>query len=218
MRAKAVIFDMDGLMFNTEDILHDVQTELLSRRHKKFTLDLKRKIMGLKAEAVMQTLKSELNLDDEVADLINERNELYLSTLRPRLKPMYGLLDLLSLLEESGIRKSVATSSPAHWAKIILSHFAMESMFEVIVTGDEITHGKPHPQIYRETLTRLTLKSEDVVVLEDSINGVLAAKNAGLKCVAVPNEFTLGTDFSISDLVVNNLFDPQLINFLGLSL
>ncbi len=107
----AVVFDMDGLMFNTEDIYTAVGMELLRRRGHEFTSELKNEMMGLQPQPSFEMMIRRCNLPDTWQELADESNRLFLSFLEGRIVALPGLLELLAALERAGLPKAIATSS-----------------------------------------------------------------------------------------------------------
>lgn len=207
---KAVIFDMDGLMFDTEILFSKVQSEIAEKRGKKFTLEIKRKMMGQKPLHAVEIMLNELGISENAMDIFKEQTEKYIKLLGTESQPMSGLFDILNILEKRNIRKCVATSSMREWADILLNRFNIKNRFEFIISGEDVKLGKPHPDIYLRAINDLSLAPDECLALEDAYNGVISAKTAGCFTVAVPNEFTKSQDFSIADAVVNSLSDEKL--------
>lgn len=202
---KAVIFDMDGLMVDTESLYSQAMSRVAEKRGKCFTLQIKQKLMGRLAIESLTIFKEQLGLEESPEQLLAEREEIYEKLLSQNVIPMPGLFKLLDLLNKLGIRKAIASSSKRKWIELILNKLDIQKQFEIIVSGEEIKQGKPNPEIYLLTSKKLNLEPEECLVLEDAISGVASAKSAKMKCIAVPNQFTQGIDFSNADLVVNSL-------------
>jgi HAD superfamily hydrolase (TIGR01509 family) len=207
---RAVVFDMDGLMFNTEDIYTQVGRELLRRRGREFTVELKYAMMGLQPKAAFQMMIARLNLDDTWEALSAESNELFLQMLPGRINMMPGLAELLDLLDSRGLPKAVATSSCRLLTDACLASFDLAGRFMFVLTAEDITRGKPHPEIYLTAARRLGTAPAEMAVLEDSENGCRAAAAAGAFTVAVPGPHSSGQDFSMASLIVDGLTDPRL--------
>lgn len=216
---KAVIFDMDGLMVDTEPLYSKAMSEVAAKRGKCFTLEIKQKLMGRLAIDSLTIFREQLGLNESPQELLAEREEIYGKLLSQNVSPMPGLFKLLELLNKLKIRKAIASSSKRKWIDLIINKLGIIEQFEIIVSGEEIKQGKPHPEIYLLVAQKLNLNPEECLVLEDAISGVSAAKSAKMKCIAVPNQFTQGVDFSLTDLVVNSLEEidePLLKKFGGL--
>lgn len=212
----AVVFDMDGLMFNTEEIYTLAGDALLRRRGKRFTADVKRAMMGLPPRRAFEVMIELCHLAETPEQLIPESNAIFTALLPGRLAPMPGLLDLLDRLDAAGIPKAIATSSGRELTTACLGPFDLERRFRFVLTSEDIVHGKPHPEVYLKAAQRLGVAPATMAVLEDSENGCRAAAAAGAVVIAVPGEHSRQHDFSPAALVVESLRDPRLYARLGL--
>ncbi|MGD9126065.1 MAG: HAD family phosphatase [Planctomycetia bacterium] len=215
MKVCAVAFDMDGLMFNTEDVYSDTGSVLLERRGHKFTKDLKDAMMGLNPKLSFEVMIDWYSLEDDWKSLAEESEEVFLGLLESSLAPMTGLLGLLDRLESLGIPKAVTTSSSHRLLTAILTQAGLLGRFAFTLTFEDIKNGKPHPEIYQTAAARFGVTPESMLVLEDSHNGVVSASKAGAYTVAVPNEHTVHLDFSAADLIVDSLEDQRLLELLN---
>jgi HAD superfamily hydrolase (TIGR01509 family) len=206
----AVVFDMDGLMFNTEDVYTLAGTELLGRRGCSFTGELKDAMMGLPPEASFNVMIGWHGLSETWESLARESNEIFLDLLGDRLAVMPGLWELLVALERAGIPKAIATSSSRRLADACLAPFDLARRFQFVLTSEDIVHGKPDPEIYLLAARRFGVAAAEMLVLEDSQNGCRAAAAAGTFAVAVPGEHSRRHDFSVASLVIDSLADPRL--------
>jgi len=213
---RAVIFDLDGLMFNTEHVYFQVGTELLRRRGREYTRELNDAIMGLPPQACFETMIRWHRLEERWEAMEAESDGVFVAMLDKYLAPMPGLLELLDALEAAGIPKAICTSSGRRPLDAVLARFQMEPRFQFMLTAEDITHGKPHPEIYLKAVDRLGLAPQEVLVLEDSQTGCRAAADAGAVVVAVPNEYSRNQDFGVASLVVESLADRRLYELLGL--
>lgn len=213
---RGVVFDLDGLMFNTEEVYFEVGTELLGRRNAEFTLDLQNAMMGRPAPAALQVMIEWHNLSDTWEDLAAESEEIYRRVLATHVAPMPGLLALLAALEEHGVPKGIATSASRAFATEILDQFELRERFAFLLTADDVVEGKPHPEIYLKAADQHSLEPHTVLVLEDSHNGIRAAAAAGTFAVAVPGKHSSTHDFSQAALIIDTLADRRLFAALGL--
>ena len=127
--------------------------------------------------------------------------------------PLPGVLALIKNARAAGLRLAVGSSSPAVWVHGHLRRLGLFDNFETIVTFDDVRESKPSPEIFLTVLARMNIPAEQALVLEDSHNGVLAAKRAGLRVVAVPNGVTSGQDFSLAEEVLGSLEDLNLVKY-----
>ena len=215
-RPRAVVFDLDGLMFNTEELYQEVGTEILRRRGYEFTPELLDQMMGRPSAVALQIMIDRHTLQATVEELLAETDEIFPEILRERLAPMPGLVELLTALERHAFPKGIATSSRRSFVDRVLERFDYHSRFMPILTSEDITHGKPHPEIYLKAAQRLAIAPGQMLVLEDSQNGCRAAVAAGAITIAVPGAHSLRHDFSGAALVAESLADPRIYERLGI--
>jgi len=218
---KAVIFDMDGLMFDTEPAYSVVQTEMFSARGKVFNDEMKRSLMGKRTKSnggvyyeVLFALNEYWGKNEKVEDLIKEQDQGLLKLYKGSVGKLQGLDEILAFLSENKIRKCIGTSSRRFLADVLLDEFKLTDQFEFIVSGDMVKNGKPDPEIYTTCLIQLNLEGADCLVLEDSLNGIKAGIAAGCNTCAIPSEYTKGEDFSPATLVVESLNDARIKEYL----
>lgn len=214
---RAVVFDLDGLMFNTEELYQDVGAELLRRRGCTFGPDLLDAMMGRPNRVALQIMIDWHRLDETVDVLVTETAEIFPAILDTRLAPMPGLIDLLATLEQHGVPKAIATSSGRAFVDNVLGRFDFHPRFIHILTAENVSQGKPHPEVYQLAAKHLGVEPSQMAVLEDSANGCKAAVAAGARVIAVPNGPTLKHEFPGVVLVAEGLTDPRIYELLGLS-
>lgn len=213
---RAVVFDLDGLMFNTEELYQDVGGEILRRRGHKFSGELLDRMMGRPGKVALQIMIDFHQLDATVDQLAQETDEIFPEILDARLAMMPGLAELLDALEKAGIPKAIATSSRLNFVTNVLSRFQLQPRFRFILTAEDVVEGKPNPEIYLTAARRFELPPAEILVLEDSQNGCRAAVAAGTIAVAVPGGHSLTHDFSGARLIAKSLADPDIYRILRL--
>ena len=181
---------MDGLMFNTEDLYDQVGQQLLSRRNHTFTHDLKMQMMGLPGPVAYQVMIDQLDLEDSTETLQTESDEIFADLLPREIQMMPGLLEVLQQVESLNLPKAIATSSHLDFAKLALGVFNLEPRFEFVLTPKDVTHGKPHPEIYLKAADRLGVTPSEILVLEDSVHGSRAATDAGAVTMTLSSMFS----------------------------
>lgn len=212
---KAVVFDLDGLMFNTEEVFYLAGCELLARRGRQMSRECMHRMIGRRPREAFAALVELYGLPDPIDVLLAESRQIVSALLEERVAPMPGLLDLLDQIEHRGLPKGVATSSPRHYAENMLGRFCLAKRFQVTLTAEDVTHGKPHPEIYQTAAARLGVHAAEMLVLEDSQAGVESAVAAGAVVVAVPHEHTRHQEFAGARLVVDGLHHPHIQALLG---
>lgn len=208
MRPLAVIFDMDGLMIDSERHYREVQIEMGRKRGIALSPEVFGHMMGRTPIESLRVLKEELHLDDNAEDLLAERTALMRERMRHDVALMPGLKECLDAFHNR-IPMAVATGSQREFFAIILGRFDLATYFTTTVTADEIIRGKPDPETYNITARKLGVPPERCVVLEDAENGCVAAKRAGCYCIAVPSAWTGTQDFSMADYIAKDLFDAK---------
>ncbi len=207
---RAVVFDLDGLMFNTEDLYQMVGEELLRRRGKDFPPELLHQLMGRQQRVALQIMIDWHQLSDTVEVLANETEQVFPEILDAHLTLMPGLEQLLAALDAAKIPKVIATGSNRAFTRNVLGRFRLEPRFQFILTGENVVRGKPDPEIYLTAARRLNVEPAEMLVLEDSQNGCRAAVAAGAYAVAVPSGQSLIHDFTGAAFSANSLADPRI--------
>jgi HAD superfamily hydrolase (TIGR01509 family) len=212
---KAVVFDFDGLMFNTEEIFNLSGKELLRRRGKEMTPAVLSMMMGRRADEAFPMMIEALGLTEEPAVLRAEERKIFHDLLWKHVAPMPGLFELLAHIESRGLPKGVATSSRRAYIESLLGHFQLMDRFQVTLTAEDVTQGKPHPEIYLTAAARIGVRPAQMLVLEDSEMGTRAAAAAGAIAISVPHEHSRRHDFSTAHLVAEGLHDPRILRLLS---
>ncbi|MGB4711603.1 MAG: HAD family phosphatase [Fuerstiella sp.] len=207
---KAVVFDLDGLMLNTEDIFDLAGRELLARRGLEMTHEIHRSMLGRRPDEAFQAMKDLSGITDSIEDLKLETRELFYGFADEHLAVMPGVLSLLDHIDQLGLPRAVATSSPRDYMITMLNRFGLLDGFQQTFTAEDVTHGKPNPEIYLMAAASLELAPEQMLVFEDSETGTKAAAASGAFAVAVPNRHTESGDFSMASLKVGSLGDASI--------
>jgi HAD superfamily hydrolase (TIGR01509 family) len=212
---EAVVFDLDGLLVNTEELYQHVGGELLRRRGRTFDGDLLDAMMGRPESVALATMIDWHGLDDTVAGLSAETREIFVDLLDTRLAAMPGAVALVSRLVAEGIPCGVATSSGPDFAHDVLGRVGLFEHFAFVLTSADVVRGKPDPEVYVTASRRLELPPERMLVLEDSQAGCRAAVAAGAIVVAVPGGHSRRHDFSGALFIAESLADPRIAAVLG---
>ncbi|MEM2928536.1 MAG: HAD family phosphatase [Nitrososphaerota archaeon] len=211
------MFDLDGVIIDSEPIHFKADKELLKRKGIKYSLEDASLFTGKREKECYIELKRMYCLKESVKELIEERRKLFFSLLnKENIKPMPGLINLLNILKKNNKKIAIASSSEKEYIEYVLNKFNIKEFFEVIVSGYEVEKGKPEPDVFLKASEKLKVNPNECLVIEDSRNGVIAAKKAGMKCIAIPNSITKNQDFSLADRVLNSLNEItiELINSL----
>jgi HAD superfamily hydrolase (TIGR01509 family) len=207
---RAIVFDFDGLILDTEEPVYRSWQEVYAAHGEELPFERWVQIVGsTTAEFHPQHhLEERLGrpLPQEVLDRrIGRRTEMILAEdLLP------GVSDRLDEARAMGLKLGVASSSTQDWVRGHLARLGILDRFECIRCRDDVEHAKPAPDLYVAVLACLGVEAADAVAIEDSPNGVAAAKSAGMRCVAIPNSITSQLDLSQADLVLDSLADVTL--------
>lgn len=215
LRISGVALDMDGLLFDTERIYWQVGDALLQRRGHRYSADLQNRMMGRLGTAAMQQMVDFHDLDDSASDLLAESELLYGDLLPQLLRPMPGLNEWIDHLQSVSMPFALTTSSRRKWVDVIFADLSWRHSLEFVLTGDDVTHGKPHPEMYQTAAAKFGIEPESLLVLEDSGNGCAAGVAAGARVIAIPNQHTREHDFSGATLVAESLLDRRLWDCVG---
>ena len=204
-RYRAVIFDMDGLLLDTEILWHDAESDLFRRHGGEFTWDDKMAVIGTSHEVTADYFADRLDVPrEEGPALVAELQQLMHERVRRAVDARPGAVELVSRLRDvDGVGLGLASNSPRFLVDDALATAGLTGAFDAIVTSDDVEQAKPAPDIYLLACERLGVAPADALALEDSASGIAAAKAAGLTCIGVP-QFA-ETDASAADRVVDSL-------------
>jgi len=202
---------MDGLMFDTEDTYWRAASALLGRRGKIYTDELNKAVMGRPPKACFELFKETFGFPESWQELQTESENLFLEFLDDGYSTMPGLYELLEHLEKWNIPKGICTSSAVRVVSEVLHRKDIAKRFQFVLTAEDITHGKPDPEIYLKAAARFGIAPSEMLVLEDSTAGCQAAYNAGAFGIAVRVKHNVHCSFAEAKKVVPALDDPQIL-------
>ena len=207
---RAVAFDLDGLMFDTEALFFRVATEMLADRGKTFTHDIMAAMIGRQSPIAGLALKTMAGLDEPVEELMAEARSRFYAVMDTAVHTTPGLFALLAHLENRGIPRAVTTSSRRSYAERLLTNHRILDHFAFLLTAEDVLRSKPDPEIYLKAARRFGIEPASLLVLEDSPAGVAAARAAGTFVVGVPHEHSPAEPLAAADRVIDRLDDPEL--------
>jgi beta-phosphoglucomutase family hydrolase len=208
MQFDAVIFDFDGVILDTSDQLYLGYKHVFNKFDVEYTEKHFNDVYGLKTKEHFRKILLDNGIDlqnDELKKLVGERDVYYREICSKSIQPLPGIKGLLEELKQNNIKIGLATSTSRDNIDFFLPKLGIDNYFDQILAGTEVTRGKPDPEIYLKTCSKLGAQPDNCAGIEDTEIGVNALKNANMKSIAVTLTNRKKYDFSNADLVVNTL-------------
>jgi HAD superfamily hydrolase (TIGR01509 family) len=208
VQIRALIFDMDGLLVDTETLAYGAMDAFLAKLAVERRQDIHDQMLGRRVPEAMAIIKEGYSLSHPVEDLIADYTILRRDALVGNVKPMPGAVDAVQFGHDAGLRVGLASSGLRDQVTLSLNEAGLRGMFEVEVTGDDVTRGKPAPELFLKAAEGLRVDPANCVVFEDAPAGIAAAVNAGMRAVAVPNSHSKAMSFPVKpEAVLDSLHD-----------
>lgn len=204
----AVLFDFDGTILDTETSEFETVADEFRRHGMEYGLDEHRASVGrIDHRPWHEILAEQVGADQlEIHEVRNRRAAAHRAMIDATpLRP--GVEEMLRRAQEADVALAIASSSPLEWVTDHLTSRGLFDVFSAFANGDMVAHAKPWPDVFLLAAEKLDVDPAGCLVIEDSLNGLTAAKAAGMRCVVVPNPMTVGSDFSEADLVLDSLTD-----------
>jgi HAD superfamily hydrolase (TIGR01509 family) len=211
---RIIIFDMDGVLFDSEPLHVRFEDILFNKLNINVSESQKRRLVGLGGSERWKMIKESFNLTEPLEKLLLiDREERILFFHENETTIMPGAKVLLERLRLNGFRMALASSSQIEVIDLNLSNAGFDKFFEVKISGDIVSRGKPDPDIFLYAADKMKASPQNCVVIEDSENGINAAKSAGMKCIAFTSRQIFYQDVSNADTAVADLANitPEMI-------
>ena len=202
-----IIFDMDGLMLESEELWSEVDRCVVDQYGLEFNPSFKHLFMGCEKIESSRKFCELYGLEESPEVIANMRNELARKFYREQVELMPGLEELVYRLKDQGKPLAVATSADYAILTIVQAKFHIFQRFEALVCADEVKRGKPAPDLFLEAARRLGMPARSALVLEDSPHGITAALSAGMKVIGVPNPAVKREKMEHATVLVEQLSD-----------
>jgi HAD superfamily hydrolase (TIGR01509 family) len=208
----AILFDMDGVLMDSEPF-HLRATQFVLGDRATFTARDNLAFIGATDPEMFRVLRVLFDLETPTSELVSRKREHLIALVRSEGRPLPGVPEIPLRLRETGLRLGLVSASARSVIDAVLEAVSLGGAFDTVVSGDEVARGKPAPDGFIMAARRLAMEPERCLVVEDSRNGVLAGKAAGMTVAAVPGSTTSGQDFSPADLILPGLEAlPKVLN------
>jgi HAD superfamily hydrolase (TIGR01509 family) len=184
---RAVIFDLDGVLADSEPWWNEIDATLLAEYGVIYRGEYHRNVLGISYRLAVEFYKKTFNLSVPADEMMRRRGEIAVDFFANKIGLFPSTREVLEELQQMNLRLAVATSSVSASARPFLDRHNLTPLFDVIVTGDEVEHGKPQPDIYLRAAEKLRVAPDACLVIEDSLSGIAAAKAANMCVAAIPD-------------------------------
>ena len=210
---KAFIFDMDGVIIDSEPIHRKVHKEIMNNLGIDISIEELALYAGATNEYIFTKLKEKYFIKETVSELMEYKSKLIIKKIKEeKIEPINGIRELLNALKSNNIKIAIGSSSPINLIETVIEKFKLQHIFNCIVSGEEVKRSKPYPDVYIEVSKKLAISKENCIVVEDSCNGVKAAKSAGMKCIGFCNVNSGNQDLKKADIIIDEIEDIDTSN------
>jgi HAD superfamily hydrolase (TIGR01509 family) len=204
---QAVIFDMDGVIIDSEPVYFNIDKQMFEELNIAVSFEEHCSYVGTSSQNMWNAIIKKHGITDQPEELMKKEYSLYKEHLvnANDLQPIDGVVELINELYENNFKLVLASSSRMETIDIVLNKFKLVEFFMAKVSGSELAHSKPHPEIFLRSAQLIKSEPGECIVIEDSKNGVSAAKAAGMKCIGFLNPSSGDQDLKNADMVVRSL-------------
>jgi len=209
---KAIIFDMDGLLIDSEPLWKIAEIEGFAKVGLDVTAKSLEESVGLRIDEVVKIWHEKYKWSNKsVEEVTDDIVSILIREIKAQGKALPGVLDTLKLVKQQGYKVGLATSSYQRIVDAVLDKLDIAQYFDVCRSAEFETHGKPHPAVFMSTADLLGIKHTNCLVFEDSLNGVIAGKSARMKVIAVPEKsHSHNSKLIIADKIIDSLQEVNL--------
>lgn len=183
--SKVVIWDMDGVIVDTALYHLKAWQEVFRERGVNFTEEDFRHTFGQRNDTIIKSTLGEEISQHEIDAIANVKEASFRHRIKQKLKPLPGVIELMTSLKERGFQMVLASSAPIENIQLVIKTLGINDCFQTIICDRDVIEGKPSPQVFLLAAERLGVEPRDCIVIEDAVAGVTAAKRAGMYCLAV---------------------------------
>lgn len=210
MKFKAVIFDFDGVLIDSEIVNIEAASKGLAEFGYELSQEDRQKIVGLHSLDYLRILKQKFGFGEDMIEPMRQKiGSEYDSMFEGLIKLQTYVKEILEFLKARGVMMGIATTNRQKRVDIFLNKYGLKNLFDFSVTLEDITKRKPDPEAYLMAKSRTPFSGEEILAIEDTEYGVISAKEAGLKCAAIPTHLTKDHDFSRADYVFSSMKEVE---------
>ncbi|NQX78776.1 HAD family phosphatase [Gilvibacter sp.] len=204
--AKAVLFDMDGVIIDSEPLHHEAYFKMFEKVGIEVSDELYESFTGRSTKEISDELVSQFNTAESAEELTRLKRMYFYELFdnSPNLQLIDGVRDAMIRFHESGLKLVVASSASMENIKRVFNRFELDQYFVGKISGADLPKSKPHPEIFQKAAQMAGHKPEDCFVIEDATNGIKAAKAAGIYCYAFNSAHSTGQDYRLADSVITS--------------
>jgi HAD superfamily hydrolase (TIGR01509 family) len=197
---------MDGVIIDSEPVYFKIDKQMFEELNIDVSFEEHCSYVGTSSQNMWDTIIKKHGIGDQPGELMRKEYNLYMEYLvnASDLQPINGVLELINDLHKNNFKLILASSSRMETINIILNKFKLSDLFMAKISGSELVHSKPHPEIFLRAAQLIRSEPKDCVVIEDSKNGVAAAKAAGMKCVGFLNPSSGDQNLKSADLIIRS--------------
>lgn len=210
---KAIIFDLDGVISDTNKLHASIEASLLKECGVNVKPEeLMKNYAGLSDKEFFKKIFEDYGVSGDVNAIYENKWDKMMLLAVNNISPIPGAIEIINGLRESGLKLSVGSASPIKFIELVLSELGLKEKFDTITSGEEVKYGKPNPEIFSLTAKRLKVDPRECVVIEDADKGMIAAKKAKMKCIGLVKEEDKKHPADLIVTTLENLTVERIIN------
>lgn len=215
MKIHAVLFDMDGVIVDTEPLHHKAYYKMFEENGIIVEEDLYQSFTGQTTHHVCSQLKDIFDLKKSPEALVQTKRRYFKDYFDhdPDFDLLPGVKDLIRFYHENGIKLILASSASRNTINWVLSRFDLDRYFMDRISGAELKASKPHPEIFMKAAQMAGESLENCIVIEDSTNGIKAAKSAGIYCIAYRSPHSKNQDYTLADMLIDDFSIAKILEY-----
>jgi len=202
---EAIIFDMDGVVADSEPLHIKAENKTLAPYNVQVTEEDYREFMGRSPKLLLENLVKKYSINVDMQELLSVHKENLLQLYNNEVTPIEGSLQLIQWFSDRDYLLALASSSDIKLVDSVISKFKIRNIFKAVLSGSEVKNIKPAPEIFLKAASQLSVQPKHCLVIEDSAAGVKAAQSAGMRCIGFRSPHTPSQDLSLADMVIDDL-------------